>query len=61
MNDVQAEDVKVMVKDGKVLAVVWQGPGKYYLVPKLGLWLKILCQEVAELEAKRQSETVEFS
>jgi hypothetical protein len=42
------------------IMVNWQGPGTYYLVEKLNLWLKINNAEINAFVAKRQMPTVEI-
>jgi hypothetical protein len=52
--------VDIRIHENRRIMVNWQGPGTYYLVQKLGLWLKINNTEIAEFVEKRQMKTVEI-
>jgi hypothetical protein len=43
------------------IALYWEGDGEYYPVDKLGLWLKIKCQQVRDFVANRKLETIQVS
>jgi hypothetical protein len=52
--------VDIRIHENHRIMVNWQGPGTYYLVKNLNLWLKITNAEVNAFVEKRRLPTVDI-